>query len=320
MNLSIGLMLGTIIALGAGAPPTAASLSYAQVDILGGGADIVVTGTNLLDATSVTVGGTVATITSTTLTTVSFQAPAKAAGVYDVVVVTPSGVTTLAASLEAWAPSTEAGCTLLCESPNYASAAGNGTWTTRVGTAPAQATTAPAATAGAPVFDGSHSLDAATIGTLMTMSGTPQGTFSVIINPAAPSGSSGTTNDPGLFADEVRGAIGASYSSAGFSMFGTDGTYKTASVAMGNGAPHVGIGRFKTGDSIQASVDGSAFAGVALGTYSAQATQVVGLGSNFNATHRYTGTMFAVAFHNTKVSDGYATKFYKWARQRHGVA
>lgn len=79
------------------------SLNYSQADTAGG-ESITITGTGLDSASSCTVGGTSATITANTSTTLTFTTPAKAAGTYDVVVTTARGASN-ALSLVTWAPS-----------------------------------------------------------------------------------------------------------------------------------------------------------------------------------------------------------------------
>src|SRR5438876_2913120 len=60
----------------------------------GGQSGVVITGTNLSGATSVTFGGSAATITGTSSTTVTVTTPAHAAGAVDVVVTTSGGTAT----------------------------------------------------------------------------------------------------------------------------------------------------------------------------------------------------------------------------------
>jgi len=84
--------------------PTLASLNFALSDIAGGGTALVATGTNCTGVTAVNVWGTTVTPTATTATTVTFTAPAHAAGTTTVSLTAPGGTSgTLA--FESWSPS-----------------------------------------------------------------------------------------------------------------------------------------------------------------------------------------------------------------------
>lgn len=88
--------------IASGAPlPVLASLDYDQASTDDA---VTVTGTDLDSAISLTVGGTSATITSNTSTTITFTMPAKSAGSHDVEVTTAAG-TSNTLSIEWWAPS-----------------------------------------------------------------------------------------------------------------------------------------------------------------------------------------------------------------------
>ncbi len=78
-------------------PPTVSSISPVTGSSAGGQTGVVITGTNLSTATGVTFGGTAATITNATTTTVTVTTPAHAAGAVDVAVTTPGGSATLTA-------------------------------------------------------------------------------------------------------------------------------------------------------------------------------------------------------------------------------
>lgn len=88
---------------GAGTPaPALSSLNFDLSDTLGGD-PIVITGTNLTAASSVTVGGLGATITANTATSLTFTMPARTAGLHNVQVTTAGGASNTLA-IEAWAP------------------------------------------------------------------------------------------------------------------------------------------------------------------------------------------------------------------------
>lgn len=82
--------------------PVLTSLDYDLADKAGGDT-VTITGTDLDSATDVTVGGTSASITANTSTSLSFTMPAKTSGTYDVEVTTAGG-TSNALSIEAWSP------------------------------------------------------------------------------------------------------------------------------------------------------------------------------------------------------------------------
>jgi hypothetical protein len=74
--------------------PTIVEVNPAIGDIFGG-TPVTITGTNFLGVTSVTFGGTAATVMFSDATTILVTAPAHAAGLVDVVVTTPDGTATL---------------------------------------------------------------------------------------------------------------------------------------------------------------------------------------------------------------------------------
>lgn len=82
--------------------PTLQSLNFSLADTAGGDS-ITITGTNLAGASSCTVGGTEATITATSATTLTFTMPAKTSGTYSVQVSNSFG-TSNSLTVEAWSP------------------------------------------------------------------------------------------------------------------------------------------------------------------------------------------------------------------------
>lgn len=113
-----------------GAAPTISSTNYDQVDTAGGGAAVVLTGTNMAGVTSVDHGGTSVSPTSTTSTTVTYTAPAKSSGTYAVTVTSPDG-TSGSISIESFSPSaslTMQGHWRANSTTGYSVSSGNGTW------------------------------------------------------------------------------------------------------------------------------------------------------------------------------------------------
>lgn len=94
-----------------GVAPVLVSLDYSLADTYGGDS-ITITGTDLTDALTCTIGGTSASITANTDTTLTFTMPAKTAGDYDVVVTTAGGASN-ALSIEAWSPEDATSATVL---------------------------------------------------------------------------------------------------------------------------------------------------------------------------------------------------------------
>ncbi len=75
------------------AAPTISSVTPNEGPVAGG-TSVVIAGTNLADATSVTIGGTAATVTADSATSITATTPARSAGVADVVVATAGGSVT----------------------------------------------------------------------------------------------------------------------------------------------------------------------------------------------------------------------------------
>lgn len=105
-------LFATIFSSGSSGPaPALTSLSYDLADTAGGDS-ITITGTDLDSATSCTVGGTSATITANTSTSLTFTMPAKTAGNHNVQVTTPAGSSNTL-SIEAWSPANATSATIL---------------------------------------------------------------------------------------------------------------------------------------------------------------------------------------------------------------
>lgn len=101
------------------------SLNYDLADSAGGDS-ITITGTGLGSASACTVGGSTATITGQTSTTLTFTMPAKSAGTYNVQVDSSNTL-----PIEAWAPTDDASITLLMDAKSSAYNSGTGIWTPR---------------------------------------------------------------------------------------------------------------------------------------------------------------------------------------------
>jgi hypothetical protein len=155
----------------------------------------------------------------------------------------------------------------------------------------------------------------------MTMGSPSSGSlFYVLTATAAASHSATLTNNPGLFADDSRGAIAACFDDAGFTFGLTDGSYKVSTTALAaNSVKHVAVGRFSDGTNVGTAVDGSAWTETTIGTYS-QATSTADVGRNYNGSVQLDHcTLHAMGFFSEKISDSTGTRIYRWAQQKWGV-
>jgi hypothetical protein len=111
------------------ATPALTSLNFDLAD-KAGGTPITITGTDLGSATGCTVGGTSASITANTSTSLTFTMPAKTAGSYNVQVTTSAGSSNTL-SIEAWSPDQITGIDSYFDSRKGVSLSGSDvtTWT-----------------------------------------------------------------------------------------------------------------------------------------------------------------------------------------------
>lgn len=308
---------------GAVPAPTAASLNHTIADNLGGDT-IVATGTGLSGATC-TVGGVTATVSSTTSTTVTFTVPAGLTTGNKNVVFTTSGGSTSPLTLELWNPGLESGTTLFAEAPNYVVVGGTGTWTVRVGSNIVESSTEPPASGGAPDFS-SHRFSIGNLNSFWSLgsSGTQAGTFACVIDPDAVGGTVNNTqpfNELSIWGNGGVGAKGASLTTAGFRVFIHNGTYRGIAVPVSTGVRSACLGRWSDNTSVDNQVNGGSFTTDSLTVPSTGHLGVIYLGSAWGGGSPYfDGRMYAVYFSNTKVSDTFADKFYRWSKCRHGVS
>jgi IPT/TIG domain len=312
--------------------PTLTAVSHDLADTLGGD-KITVSGTNLVHA-GISVGSFVsgfwinAEIWSRSDTSITFLMPPKPAGSYSIVAANTGGVsagnTAGALSIEAWSPLEDPNVTLFCERPGYALSAGVGTWATRFGTAPSQSVSPPPEVDGSPDFIGGF-LTAATDAALwrFTSDTDSEGSVLSVFRPdvlAAPVGGN-AVEDPCITCDTSAGRRGLAISSAGVTMFhgSASSTYVQATVPITAGSFHAICGRFRANDSVNAAVDGGAFASNPLAAINFSTGNAMRIGSNYG-TKRVDGLMRAIVFLRSKCSAAYWTKFHKWSRVRHGVA
>lgn len=336
------------------APVIASVTGDAQADSAGGDS-IIINGTALGSATGVTWGGTACTITGNTSGTVTVTLPAKAAGSHDLAVTTAGGVSA-GFAVEAWAPTDDPNCTLLFDGKHTPYDPVTGLWAPRFSIALANsvrmmnlnATITPALNGG-PNFDG-DGLGAAGLiseyagrtwgeylgpdvggfraGSLFGVySSTTAVAISTTIGYQNPSliGAMRTAGTLGLGAGTVSGVPKAHAHSY-------DGAYKvvtadvpvsglySALARIGNGVGTIdlsingalaggGYGQTATGDGHQTS-----FTGYPITSGTVYDSNPGGSSQLFAGNGPVMGAMKA------KASNTFATKFYQWARRRHGVA
>ena len=316
-----------------GTPPTISSLNYSVGDTLGGGQDIIITGTGIDAGTTASIGGVPLVRTGWGPTFFSGTLGARAAGVVNVVLTNSYGSATLVGGFEYWDPSVETTCNLFAEKPNYDG--GTGTWSRRVGASDITKLlgTNPTSSAGAPTFNATGCLSTNTlVDTLLPFAG---GTVMCVVNPSSEDNPEASAATP--YANK---AIWSKQGSGPFELwnatdgvnhwFGTsayDSTLGSYIIARRNstnlpGSPHAVVSTYKQANWIRISVDGSSLASSST-PLSGTATSITGfpliLGADYSLTNGFSGTMLAFVTMNADATDTIATKFYQWSRQRLGV-
>lgn len=299
--------------------PVVTSLNYDQVDTKGGGKTIEVNGANFVSGAVVYLDGSFAvTTTFVSSSKVSFAAPVMSAGAHDIRVRNPDAqYGELLGALEAWSPAVDPACKLFAEQPDYAA----GTWTVRVGTN-LTGGTPPPASSGAPNFDGTGDLESASaLNTLLSTSG---GTIAVIASSTNTAAANTSTpyDNASLVANATQGTLGFWFGQIGgnngFGMHVYDGAYRTVHAPAATATVHTAVGRYNA-SSLELKVNAGSFiaAGTApTGAWSG-ATGAARFGGNWNGARSFRGTAKALVLLNAKCSDTFATKFHKWAQQRH---
>jgi hypothetical protein len=335
--------------------PILLSVNYDQGDTAGGGESIVLTGINFTNAVGVSFGGTAATITANTSTTVTCTLPAKSAGATSVTVSTLGGGTSNGLSFEFWAPPTDSAVTVLYDS--IGSTVYNGTtwaarYTTQASTDLGQGLNAVGnvvASAGAPVFDGNQATESGLrgaqnwssfFGTADGNSNQPASIAAVLKSTNIETLSAGAPyGNPQAIGNTDQGVIGLAYGrqggvTPGFMGHGyssLDG-YVTSFVAASADTYHAVINRFGPtgGNTIDVSVDGS-LSGAGYTSTSTAGAGIHAVYSNVPITmgvfypgttpayQIFAGTVRSFCVLNAKASDTFVTKYYKWAKQRYGV-
>jgi hypothetical protein len=311
------------------AAPTITSLSRDLGDIAGGGQSIIINGTNLSSASACSFGGTAATITGNTSTTVTVTLPAKAAGSTTVTVTTPGG-TSGTLSFEFWSPVQVTGISAYLDaSKGVTGGAAVSAWLDQSSNARnfVQATGANKPAQTASVF-----------GTMPSIRFTPQqwvrlGTPVVLASgqsvfAVAKWTASTTFAGSGAQPDCPLTILGDA--AGGFGSFGTDAgvirqvRYAGANVntdrgsGLNDGNPRLIGATFDTVTNVNAYVgatqQGSTDAGSANDTRNEYDS--VGAGASTNG---WSGDLGAVVIVSGIISGGDLTKLNKWAQQRWGT-
>ena len=339
----------------AAATPVLISLNYDQGDVEGGGEQIILTGTNMLDVTSVSFGGTPCMVTSTTSSTATVILPAKIAGATTVTATNSAGPSNSLA-FEFWAPTTDTSCVLVYDS--LSTAYDGTTWVARYSANPGSnlgqnvgALGNVPASSGAPVFDGDQTTESGLrtasllwsniLGTANGLSNQPGTIAAVLKSTNTQTLNAGVPyNNPQAVGNTDQGVIGLAFGrqggvTPGFMghVYSSADGYKTAFVAAAADTYHAVVSRSGTGvssDSLDISLNGSLAGGLTStpmlsgGVYNIYSVQTMTMGVYYSGTNpsfqTFAGTVRALVLLNAMASDTFITKHYKWAKQRHGVA
>ena len=310
--------------------PTIASINFTQVDIAGGGVALVITGTNLLGATAVNIGGSPTTPSSSTATTVTFSAPAHASGTgLTVTVTTPGGTSNnLPGNLEYWSPTQITGVTGVFDANKGASIS---SWADHAGVAGAatQGTGAqqPTVTSNAfgtlagLTFGGSQRMG---LGARQTMASALSAFFvakwtSSKATPTDYVGNAALT----IVGDGSGGVQGGLGVAAGTVQIGdaNGSTQYSRGSGLNDGNPHLVGWTFDTGNQAKAYVGASQAGANQAFTYNTGwGWNTIGAGFlNAGNGDGFSGTLGAVITGNAVFSSGDITKLNLWAQQRWGT-
>jgi hypothetical protein len=326
----MGFSAPIIIFSGGVSPPTLSSLNYTVGDTDGGGQSIVLTGTNLASATSVTFGGTSATITGTSPTTCTVTLPAKAQGLYDVVVSNPAGSATLTNGFRYWNPGVLSGADTYLDS-NKGWNSGTSTWTDQVsaidwapGAGPAQSAsqfgTLPSIN-----FSTDKYLLAGTSryvsnsDTVLVFIGKWTGTDTTV------SAGGDTFNVPMTVCGWTGGwcGFGASGGALAATAYNSAGSVSsgliTTSSGKNDGNPHFALAQTVYGtDYYEIYADSTTASTTGTGMY---LYGIDAIGAGYGATDDFfNGHVGCVYFGSSFLGSTDITRFYQWSRQRFGVA
>ena len=310
------------------AAPTLASLNFSQADIAGGGQSLVATGTNCTGVTAVNVWGTTVTPSSTTATTVTFAAPAHAAGVTTASLTGPGGTSgTLA--FESWSPVQMTGIGGSYDASKGASAS---SWADQSATAgaAAQATAANQPTVTASSFGGLPGVTfAAGKGlTLTTRRAQAAGRSVFFVGKwtAVTSAPVAYVGNPPLTvvgdtSGSVAGGVGASAGAVHYSDANVTANSASRGAGYNDGNPRLVGWTHSNATNLATAYLGASTVGATapIFTYASWGWDSIGNGYNTTSADNFIGTLGAVIVLDQVATGGDITKLNAWSQQRFGT-
>lgn len=326
------------------AAPVLSSMNYSQGDRLGGGASIVLTGSNFTGCTPRVDGVAVGVYTVDSPTQITFTLPPHAAGVVNVDVTGPGGTSgTLA--FEYWDPLLLTSTTIMCEDWD-----GSASWAARGGSVPDTlsrvATGGLTQGVGAGGFQSAQGAGGGNSGRFQSTSyidafysqqpGMGASIIWALAKPtsSAPMSAGAPYVDRAIIGTNAGGYIILSHNDEGFSANVFDGTYdaEIAPCTLGTGtsglnAWHMAVMRtaYDNGagaSTIAMSVDGSAFAAneraqnLSATVGSPYLLQIM---TDYSGGTQFGGEVLAFGLTKGNGTDADVLKLRKWGMQRFGV-
>lgn len=328
-----GVRVAPVLGFQTGSPPTISSINYSQGQIEGGGASIVIAGTNFTGATSVTFLGTASVYVVDSAIQITATLPAHVAGSGNVQVTTPFGSATIA--FEYWTPAqlSLTGWWRANSNTGYTVSGGFATMLACISAGASGANgsldqpTAALQPAVGAALNGHNPPDADgvndylqnlnSLGTFITASDFTMDTLFFADTAGADAGPANRWNNRGIFED-IAGWAGMTHSVNGAHCFAY-GTGAELTIACGTGAWHAFQATF-TSHIIRGRVDGGAFSS------SADTVSNVGSVANSmsvfsrNGSNLFDGKIAEIIVTNTVLSDANLTKILNYKRQRYGLA
>lgn len=304
--------------------PTIAGLNYTLGDPGGGGQSIVITGTNLDTTSSVTFGGTAATITARTPTTCTVTLPARAAGVVDVVVVNGVGAATATSAFEFWSPASlalsgwwRASYAGLPWSGNASAGASAGRNLTTTGNDPTTGT----AQGGFTPADFATTKYIASGVANNVFFGASGSVFALIYARTAPAHNATAYANGNLFSDNTNAETTFGVTSSGLNACVYDGGgYKELTgPACSTGAWHLAQFKFD-GTNLKARVDGGAWSSTACASPPYLTPSNPQVGRSYANAIQFDGLILEIGAANSAVADASFDKMRSYCAQRYGVS
>jgi hypothetical protein len=306
--------------------PSITSFNYTVGDAAGGGQSIVISGTNLDTVTSCTFGGTAASITGQTLTTLTVTLPAHAAGTVDVAISNPSGTATATGAFKFVDPT--ALVKGMWEGASYNS--GTGVWAARVGgtfvagTGGSQPSTGASLAGQATLSFNGTSQDLVSnepCSTYGYIGGSNKFGFAVVKVNSLAAAAANPWQDPPVWQNSVGNAGLPTNSTAKIEMYVYDGVGKVDPVSSYS-AGDWAIVLFKSdGSKIYVSTNGTWDSGVACGAESGfnASTTYIRLGTTYTRTPFTNMLLAAFGVSDTVPTDVSALELFQCLQQRWGL-